>query len=53
MEKEPIDPTAVWAYGIKEPGWYMAKAIWNEEYAQHLRELGYRVKRSINKPELA
>ena len=44
------DPTAVWAYGIKEPGWYMARAIWNQSYADHLVTMGYEVERSIQKP---
>ena len=51
MENTSQDPTAVWAYGKVEPGWYMAKAIWRQSYADHLKELGYRVERSIGKLE--
>lgn len=45
------DPTSVWVYGNKNPGWYMAKGVWNEAYAKHLESLGYQVKRSQEKPE--
>jgi hypothetical protein len=44
------DTTAVWVSGKVHPGWYMAKGIWNEAYAKHLESLGYRVKRSVEKP---
>jgi hypothetical protein len=42
------DPTCVWAYGAD--GWYMAKGVWNKDYAEHLRDLGYDVERSVGKP---
>lgn len=47
------DPTMTWVMGIIEPGWYVARWIWNEKYAQDLRDMGYRVERSILKPEVA
>lgn len=53
MSDGPIDQTKVWAFGIVSPGWYCAKAIWSHEYAKHLELLGYRVERSIHKPEEA
>ena len=42
--------TSVWAYGIVEPGWYIAKLLWDQSYAEHLQSLGYRVVRSVKKP---
>jgi hypothetical protein len=50
MENVSTDPTRVWAYGIVTPGWYVAKGIWDERYAEHLRSMGYKVERSIEKP---
>ena len=50
MSDQSHDPTKVWAFGIKEPGWYCARNPWNKEYADHLTSLGYRVERSIEKP---
>lgn len=44
------DNTATWVWGIKQPGWYMARWIWVEEYAEHLHSLGYQVIRSNKKP---
>ena len=44
------DPTCVWAYGIKQPGWYCAKWIWAQAYADHLQSLGYKTLRSVGKP---
>ena len=44
------DMTSVWAYGIVEPGWYIAKLLWDQSYAEHLQSLGYRVVRSVKKP---
>jgi hypothetical protein len=41
---------SVWAYGIKEPGWYCAKSLWSDSYAEHLRSIGYVVERSFGKP---
>lgn len=49
-EKIVGDPTCVWAYGIKEPGWYCAAQIWTQGYSAHLESLGYRTLRSIGKP---
>lgn len=48
MENETNLNDAVWAYG--KDGWYMAKWIWDQKYANHLETLGYRVKRSVKKP---
>ena len=45
------DSTAVWAYGLVEPGWYVAAWIWNEDYANHLQSLGYRTERSVKEPQ--
>jgi hypothetical protein len=42
------DSTCVWAYGAD--GWYMAKGVWNKDYAKDLRDLGYDVERSQKKP---
>lgn len=50
MQTNSDDPTKVWAYGIKEPGWHVAKGIWSDEYAEHLKSLGYRVARAEMKP---
>ena len=50
IEQTNTNPYCVWAFGIKEPGWYCAKWIWEQKYADHLTELGYRVVRSIGKP---
>ena len=47
------DMTRVRAYGIKQPGWYVARWVWDAEYAKHLESLGYQVVRSINKPDTA
>lgn len=41
----------VWAYGIKQPGWYVAATEWSESYAEHLRSLGYTVDRSMRMPD--
>jgi hypothetical protein len=52
IEKEPQgDPTMTWVYGKVEPGWYIAREIWTEEYARHLKALGYDVERSVGKPK--
>lgn len=51
MSNDTNDNTRVWAFGIVEPGWYCARAIWVPEYAKHLESLGYRVVRSANKPD--
>jgi hypothetical protein len=52
IEKEPQgDPTMTWVYGKVEPGWYIAREIWTEEYARHLKTLGYDVERSVGKPK--
>lgn len=45
------DTTKVWAFGKVQPGWYVAKWVWNQAYASHLETLGFKVQRSINKPE--
>ena len=45
-----VDVAAVWVYGKVDPGWYMAKSTWDSKYAEHLRQLGYAVKRSADKP---
>lgn len=50
---ESGDPTKVWAYGIKEKGWYVARWLWNKQHADHLTSLGYKVERSIDKPKAA
>lgn len=52
MADDYRDPTKVWAYSIKQPGWYVAQSVWNEEYAQHLRSLGYQVERSKDSPKV-
>jgi hypothetical protein len=49
---EQIDPTKVWVYGKATVGWYVAKWVWDKEYAEHLKSLGYQVERSIAKPEV-
>lgn len=51
MAKQEEHP-AVWAYGIVEPGWYCAKAVWSQDYANHLKSLGYRVEMSVKKPTI-
>lgn len=45
------DPGYVWAYGIHEPGWYVARWNWNDAYAKHLESIGYRVMRSVKMPD--
>ena len=40
---ENNDPTKTWVYGKAQPGWYVARAIWVECYADELRAMGYRV----------
>lgn len=50
---EPADPTCVWAFGKVSRGWYCAKSIWDEKYAAHLEEMGYRVMRSVKRPQEA
>lgn len=49
---DSIDPTKVWAYGKVENGWYVAKWVWDETYARHLKDMGYQVERSIDNPEI-
>lgn len=39
-----------WVFGKAQPGWYVARWIWNGEYARHLESLGYKVERSVEKP---
>ena len=41
---------AMWVYGKVEPGWYVAKSIWSDWCAERLRELGYDVVRSVQRP---
>jgi hypothetical protein len=53
MQQESGDLTCVWVYGKVEPGWYVAKRVWSQAYAEHLQSLGYRVERSKNKPSPA
>lgn len=51
MDKQPSgDATSVWAWGIVEPGWYCACWGWDGKFAEHLKQIGYRVVRSIGKP---
>lgn len=52
-KSEPVDPTAVWVFGKVSPGWYCAKSIWDENYAARLESFGYRVRRSVKKPQEA
>lgn len=47
------DPSMTWVFGKVQPGWYVARWIWNKEYADHLETLGYRVMKSVTKPEVA
>jgi len=51
MSQVGDDPNKVWAYGKVTPGWYVAKCIWDKNYAAHLQELGYSVCRSIDMPK--
>ena len=43
---------SVWAYGIKQPGWYVAATEWSESYAEHLRSMAPhgREGRSVHRP---
>lgn len=40
-----------WVYGKVEPGWYIARWTWDPEWATRLIYHGYRVERSIAKPD--
>lgn len=44
------DLTKTWVFGKTVPGWYVARWIWRQDYADHLKSLGYEVQRSIEKP---
>lgn len=50
-ERIAVDPTSVWVNGKVEPGWYMARAIWNKQYAEDIRALGYEVERRRMHPK--
>lgn len=51
LNKAPAgDTTKVWVFGKVQPGWYVARWMWNKEYAEYLVSLGYQVERSINSP---
>lgn len=50
-ETQQGDPTKTWVYGKVEPGWYVARGVWSESWADHLKSLGYRVVRSADKPK--
>ena len=40
-----------WVFGKVQPGWYVAMNGWSDAYAKHLREQGYKVEMSVEKPE--
>lgn len=42
----------VWVFGKVEPGWYMARAVPDRQYADHLKSLGYQVQVSPAKPDV-
>jgi hypothetical protein len=44
------DQTKVWLYGKIDKGWYVAKWLWDANYAKDMEVLGYQVKRSKEKP---
>jgi hypothetical protein len=39
-----------WVFGKVHPGWYVAMNGWQDNYAKHLESLGYKVRRSVEKP---
>lgn len=50
MNATSNDSTKTWVYGKVEPGWYVARCVWDESYARNLESLGYLVERSQENP---
>jgi hypothetical protein len=53
MESVSKGPEKTWVFGKAQPGWYVARWTWNKVDADRWEALGYKVQRSIEKPEKA
>lgn len=50
----PVPPSPmdhVWVMGKTNPGWYIARWTWDQDYADKLRKLGYEVRQSNAMPD--